>query len=84
MVTKYYSNDGKCFTNKQDCLNYENELKIKEEKKLNEKKEQDARYKEVIDAFEKYDKLAKKYYEDYLKGNGSSFINDIISDLMGW
>lgn len=84
MTTKFFANDGKCFTNEQDCLNYENELKEKEEMENKIKEEKEARYNEVIAAYRKYDDLAKKYYEDYLKGNGSFFINDMISDLFGW
>ena len=82
MTTKFFANDGKCFTNKQDCLKYENELKEKEEKENKIKEEREARYNEVLEAYRKYDKLAKKYYEDYLKKD--TVIDDMLSNILGW
>lgn len=84
MVTKYYSNDGKCFTNKQDCLNYENELNIKLKEETKKKEERDTRWKEVQDAYKKFDELSKKYYEDFLKNEKYSWVNEIFSEIFGW
>ena len=65
MKTVYYSEDGKKFENKKDCIEYEEQLAVKEAEKLKKEQEKEARQKEVEDAYKNYKDLMNKFLDDY-------------------
>lgn len=67
MKVRFYSEDGKVFDSKKECLEYEEQLIAKKEAEKKKAEEQEARRKEVEDAYCKYTELLNKYLEDYGK-----------------
>ena len=65
MKTVYYSEDGKKFENKKDCLEYEEKQAAKEADRIKKEQERDARQKEVEEAYKVYKNLLEKFLDDY-------------------
>ena len=65
MKTVYYSEDGKKFENKKDCLEYEDNQAAKEADRIKKEQERDARQKEVEEAYKVYKNLLEKFLDDY-------------------
>ena len=65
MKTVYYSEDGKKFNDKKSCIEYEEQLAVKEAEKLKKEQEKEARQKEVEDAYKNYKDLMNKFLDDY-------------------
>lgn len=61
----YYSEDGKSFESKKDCLEYEEKQAAKEADRIKKEQERDARQKEVEDAYKNYKDLMNKFLDDY-------------------
>ena len=62
---KFYSEDGKLFTNQEECAAHER--KLAEEKKAKEAKraEKEAALKEITDLFDKLEEKIKEYEKIY-------------------
>lgn len=80
MKTVFYSEDGKAFDNKKECLEYEEKLIAKKEAEKKKAEEQESRKKEVKDAYDYYEKKLNEYLNDY--GVYSSDDNPIINAFL--
>lgn len=65
MKVKFYSEDGKVFDSKKECLEYEEKLIAKKEAEKKKAEEQETRRKEVEDAYNYYAKKLNEYLNDY-------------------
>jgi len=65
MKTLYVSEDGKQFSDKKDCIAYEEKRAEEEANKLKKEQEREARRKEVEDARKNYKDLLNKFVDDY-------------------
>lgn len=65
MKTMYLSEDGKQFSDKKECLAYEEKKAAEEADKLKKEQEREARQKEVEDAYKNYKDLLNKYLDNY-------------------
>lgn len=65
MKIMYYSEDGKSFESKKDCLDYEEKQAAKEAERIKKEQEREARQKEVEDAYKNYKDLMNKFLDDY-------------------
>lgn len=77
MKTVFYSEDGKAFDSKKECLEYEEELIAKKEAEKKMAEEQESRKKEVKDAYDYYEKKLNEYLKDYgvYSSDDNTFIN---------
>ena len=78
MKIMYYSEDGKQFETKKECLDYEEKQAAAEAEKLKKEQERDARQKEVEDAYRNYKDLMEKFLDDY--GTYTKKYTDSVSD----
>ena len=61
----YVADDGKQFDTAEACETYEAKKNRVEEERKKKEIERKRRLKEVTDAYDKYEELARKYYDDY-------------------
>jgi len=61
----YVADDGKQFDTAEACEMYEAKKNRVEEERKKKDIERKRRLKEVNDAYDKYEELARKYYYDY-------------------
>lgn len=80
MKTVFYSEDGKAFDSKKECLEHEEKLIAKKEAEKKKAEEQESRKKEVKDAYDYYEKKLNEYLKDY--GVYSSDDNPIINAFL--
>jgi transketolase len=76
---QYYVN-GMIFDTEEGALKYEKELREAEEKESEKKKEKEKEYQELIDAYDRYVKLATDYDKKY-KENVYT-LNELFKDLL--
>ena len=65
MKIMYYSEDGKAFENKKECLDYEEKQAAKETERIKKEQEREVRQQEVEDAYKTYKDLMNKFLDDY-------------------
>lgn len=84
---KYVAEDGKVFETDKECLKYEARLEKEKAAIAKKKAEKEARWKEVMDAFDKFADLQIAYFKDYPKTksriSSCRDVDKLLDDLFG-